>query len=323
MKYRIGMIAVAIFGFCVGLQGDDGATVPVKGSFTVKYPQPIVTAVKLDDGAPAPVAEHPAHEGPAAIEATTDATGVSSKGETPVASEDVPNVPIEIKGPKSIPSTGWNTAAVVTLPKDAKIEWQISPDPGREHREIGIFGETSTQKKHILIFIDAPAGKYTVLALGKIVTPGEDGVGVAWLDTTVGQPEPPQPPDADNDGIPDNLDPCPFDPTNRCNEPGPEPHPTPTPVAFDSAVVVMEGTNVSPEHAVLMRDLAFWRTFANGKFRRYDVQQPEVVAKGYDKLLKDNNVSPPALILFKADGTVAKVGTLPNTKAEVSKFGGK
>lgn len=307
---------------------EEPIAVPVTGTYQVYLPQPKVSGF-VPDGEPESPAQGSRQPAPAprpspqeTIRDAAAATGATFP-EPREADDDEPPPPVAvtIKGPSSIRPDAFAVAAIVTAPEDAKLEWQIQPDPGREHREVGKLGPG----KWLLLFIEPPEGEYTIVAVAKIVNPGEDGIGLAWMETTVGGGTPPVPPvpdvlDTDGDGLPDTTDPCPKDPHNICNDPVP---PEPGPVQFDSAVVVVEKTAMTPEHALLLNDLPFWRTLTGNKFRFYDPQQPEVAAKGYDRLMSDAGVQPPALILLKVDGTPAKVGPLPDTEDAVKAFAGK
>lgn len=306
-------------------------TVTIPRNYNVQLPLPLVTvekpgdSVTVDSAAPAaPVAASDAKDDPETVPADRTRENAPQKPQRkpkPKPAADVAPIPVSIKGPENIAPGSFSVAAIVTVPPEItnpKLEWQIEPDPGREHREIGQLGEG----KWLLLFIDPPAGKYTIVAVAKQINEGEDAIGLGWLSTTVGTPVPPTPTpvDTDGDGIPDDKDPCPKDPHNICND---NPEPPPGPVSFDSAVIIVEKQNMSTDHAVLLSNLPFWRSLTNGHFRVYDEQSPEVTEKGYDRMMKDAGVQPPALILMNADGTVAKAGTLPDSTEATSAFVGK
>ncbi len=116
---------------------------------------------------------------------------------------------------------------------------------------------------------------------------------------------------------PPQPEPPPYDPT-----PGPKP---PPPVVKGAWLVGVVDNNARTQDlaAILMdHQLAVWLDAAGVKWRVYDVQQAEYLARHYDTTLRDAGVTPPAMILLDAGGKALKVGAAPKDSDAVKAFVG-
>jgi hypothetical protein len=157
----------------------------------------------------------------AAVEAVAPLVRPSLSAPSPVATdgdgEDAAEPPplVSLDGPTKVPSGGFDV--LVTAPKEAALHWDndVPEGAGQPRRMRDEDGNL------LLVYFNPLPGTYTFRVMAQVPVDGLDPVGTARLVVVVGGKPPEK--DSDGDGKPDSIDPCPFDPLDKCDDPAPGP----------------------------------------------------------------------------------------------------